>query len=286
MHLETEVSRHGGLAATHELLAAGATRWMLAHAARTGRLLRVRQGWYCLPDAPEPAVRAVRVGGRLGCVAAARFHGFQVRGLPRTHVCVPPHTARLRTETDLAVRLSQRPDENTVVHWGTPTAGGTRFVESALGCLHTMARCQSPERVVAAADSAIRSRKVTRREWRAAIQSLPPGLRDLLGEADGVAESITESVALFRLRRLGLRVRQQVAIAGIGRVDALIGERLVIELDGREFHSGRFEEDRQRDALLSSRGFRVLRFSYRQVFERWSEVKAAILAATARGDHL
>ena len=148
-----------------------------------------------------------------------------------------------------------------------------------------MTRCQSPERVVAAADSAIRSRQVTPREWQTAIQPLPPALRSLLIEADGVAESITESVALFRLRRLGLRLRQQVSIAGVGRVDALIGLHLVIELDGREFHADRFEEDRRRDALLSIRGYRVLRFSYRQVFERWGEVKAAILAATARGDH-
>jgi hypothetical protein len=29
----------------------------------------------------------------------------------------------------------------------------------------------------------------------------------------------------------------------------------------------------------------VLRFSYRQVMERWEEVEAAILAAVIRGDH-
>ena len=286
MHIETTVNQLGGLAATHELLAAGATRWMLAKAARTGRLLRVRQGWYCLPDTPDPLVRAVRVGGRLGCVAAAHFHGLHVRGRPRTHVCVPRHDARLRTETDRTVRLSDQNLTNTVVHWGVTTSGGTRFAESPLGCLLTMARCQSPERTVAAADSAIRSRKITRRQWQAGIQSLPPKLRDLLDEANGVAESITESVALFRLHRLGLRLRQQVQIPGVGRVDALLGEHLVIELDGREFHADRFEEDRRRDALLSIRGYRVLRFNYRQVFERWGEVRAAILAATARGDHL
>lgn len=131
-----------------------------------------------------------------------------------------------------------------------------------------MARCQSPERVVAAADSAIRSGVLTRREWLRAIRALPPRLAALLSEADGVAESITESVALFRLRRLGLHLRQQVTVKTVGDVDFLIGDRLVIEVDGRKYHIDKFEEDRQRDAKLSIRGFRVLRFTYRQVFER------------------
>jgi very-short-patch-repair endonuclease len=149
-----------------------------------------------------------------------------------------------------------------------------------------MATCQSPERVVAAADSAIRAGIITQRQWVAALRPLPLRLRLLLEEADGVAESITESVARFRLRRLGINLRQQVSVRGVGHVDFVIGGSLVIEVDGRAFHIDRFEEDRQRDALLSIRGYRVLRFSYRQVFERWGEVKGAILAASARGDHL
>ena len=83
-----------------------------------------------------------------------------------------------------------------------------------------------------------------------------------------------------------INLRQQVSVRGVGHVDFVIGGSLVIEVDGRAFHIDRFEEDRQRDALLSIRGYRVLRFSYRQVFERWGEVKGAILAAIARGDHL
>ncbi len=81
---------------------------------------------------------------------------------------------------------------------------------------------------------------------------------------------------------------RQVEIRGVGRVDFLVGERLVIEVDGREYHVDveRFENDRRRDALLSGLGFRVLRFSYEQVLRRWSEVAAAVFGAIARGDHL
>ena len=258
---------------------------MLSYATRAGRLVRVRQGWYCLPDTPAPLMRAARVGGRLGCVAAAKEHGLDVRGVPRLHVCVGAHQSRLRSEHDKALRLRDDRSSDTVVHWGRRSDGGTRFRESPLACLVTMSRCQSPERVVAAADSAIRNRVFTRRQWLIAIKPLPLRLRTLLREADGVAESITESVVLFRLRRLGIRPRQQVSVRGVGDVDFVVGERLVIEVDGRKYHVDKFEDDRRRDARLSIRGYRVLRFSYRQVFERWGEVKAAILASTARGDH-
>jgi very-short-patch-repair endonuclease len=71
-------------------------------------------------------------------------------------------------------------------------------------------------------------------------------------------------------------------------VDFVIGERLVIEVDGAEYHTDpvRFEADRRRDALLSARGYRVLRFSYRLVIDDWPTVETAVLAAVARGDHL
>jgi very-short-patch-repair endonuclease len=68
----------------------------------------------------------------------------------------------------------------------------------------------------------------------------------------------------------------------------MIGDRLVVEIDGREHHSSReqFEVDRRRDAALSARGYRSLRFSYRQVMHHWVTVEQAILGACVRGHHL
>jgi len=42
--------------------------------------------------------------------------------------------------------------------------------------------------------------------------------------------------------------------------------RVVVEIDGFAFHSSRsaFERDRERDATLTARGIRVLRFTWRQ----------------------
>jgi very-short-patch-repair endonuclease len=86
------------------------------------------------------------------------------------------------------------------------------------------------------------------------------------------------------LRSRNLRVRPQVWIPGVGRVDLLIGDRLVLELDGREWHQD-FERDRARDRALVARGYLVLRASYRQVLEDWPTIEAQIAEIVARRDH-
>lgn len=44
-------------------------------------------------------------------------------------------------------------------------------------------------------------------------------------------------------------------------------ERLIVEVDGFEFHASRasFESDRKKDAHLSARGFQVIRVTWRQL---------------------
>ncbi|MDR6905382.1 very-short-patch-repair endonuclease [Agromyces sp. 3263] len=79
----------------------------------------------------------------------------------------------------------------------------------------------------------------------------------------------------------------QVVIDGAGRVDILVSDRLVIEVDGRAFHTGTaFDEDRRRDFELVTRGYLVLRLSYRQVVHDWDRTCAGILALVARNEHL
>jgi very-short-patch-repair endonuclease len=112
-------------------------------------------------------------------------------------------------------------------------------------------------------------------------------LRLQLADVDGRSESIIESISRFRCRALGLQVRIQVTLASGVRVDMVIGDRLVVEVDGREYHSNpaAFERDRIRDARLTALGYRVLHFSYKQVMYDWPSVEAAILAAVEHGDH-
>lgn len=154
------------------------------------------------------------------------------------------------------------------------------MVASVADALDDYARCAPLEHRAAAVDSALRLGLVS-------VQHPTAQALGSLGVV-GVCESGTETAFWLRMRRHRLPVTRQVRVPGVGRVDFLIGERLVIEVDGRTFHDreSTFEEDRQRDAQLSTLGYRVLRFSYRQVFEQWQLVEAAVLAAVGRGDHL
>ena len=56
--------------------------------------------------------------------------------------------------------------------------------------------------------------------------------------------------------------------------------RLTVETDSRTFHDTRhaFEHDRRRDQLLAIAGWRVIRFTHRQVFQRPDEVTATLAA--------
>ena len=74
----------------------------------------------------------------------------------------------------------------------------------------------------------------------------------------------------------------------IGVVDLLFaGEMLVVEIDGRAFHSDEraFQRDRSRQNRLIALGYRVLRFTWDDLVRRPAEVVAAIRSdlASARG---
>jgi very-short-patch-repair endonuclease len=87
-----------------------------------------------------------------------------------------------------------------------------------------------------------------------------------------------------RLRWLRLSIRVQIWIAG-HRVDTLIGERLVLQIDGRHHVGRQRSEDIRHDAELMLMGYRVIRVSYPQVMFEWAAVQDLIMRAVAQGHH-
>lgn len=239
----------------------------------SGTVHRVRRGWYDLPDADSAVLSAVASGGVLTCVSALRFHG----------VWVPPsetiHARPARDCMNLAAGVQQ-------------CAMGRRFPAPVLAVdpvalsLRAASGCLSREYLTAAVDSAIESRQVTRRDLDRSLWWATGRAHEVLGRTDW-AQSGTESLVRQRLRGLHLRVRTQVAIDGVGRVDLLVGDRLVIETDSAAHHSGveAYREDRRRDLVLASLGYRVLRLSWEQVMLDWPAVVGAILRIVDAGEH-
>lgn len=103
----------------------------------------------------------------------------------------------------------------------------------------------------------------------------------LRAHADASAESPIETIARLSLRRTRLRFVPQAEISGVGRVDFLVEETVVVEMDGRAHHSdpGAFARDRERDRAAAALGLTVLRFTYDDAMHRADHIGADVLAA-------
>jgi very-short-patch-repair endonuclease len=284
MHsLQTDIAGLGGLAATHELYARGYGKRLLRYAVHTEAIIRVRKGWYCCPDLPVELQQAARVGGRLACVSAARYYGLWVPGQPGPlHVQVSPEACQLRSRSDYRRRLSDLVGHHVVVHW-TDEATTSRLLVPVASCVEQVACTHPAEYGFVVAESALHQRKLSTAQWHRIRDALPRRLRRKLAAVGRLSESGTESMFCFRMRTIGVRFRQQVWI-GRDRVDFLIGDRLVVEIDSTGYHDP--VADMARDARLSMRGYRVLRFHYDQIVNHWNQVLGSVLAALSRGDHL
>lgn len=266
--------------------AAGWTMAQLTAEVRAGHLVRPRRGFYAVPDAPEDLVRAVRVGGSATGPTALRQLGVWTAPDRRLHVRLPPHAGRRHHPDHPGEELPQR--AAVCLHWSSrfsdePTPLTFTAAVPLLTALEHALDCWSPEYAIAAIDSALHLQLLSRSALEQLRRDLPLRHRALLHEVDGRADSGTESICRVRLRRAGLQVRPAVRIPGVGTVDLLIEGRLVVEVDGREYHTSdeQFEVDRRRDTQLAALGYRVLRFSYRQVIHEWPSVERAIRAALA-----
>ena len=89
VRFERETAVLGGIARRSDLRRMGlddeAVRLLVAH----GRLIRVRQAWYALPDTHADVMRACAVGGRLACASALRLHGDPIDDGGILHVEMP-----------------------------------------------------------------------------------------------------------------------------------------------------------------------------------------------------
>ncbi len=269
-----------GVAHLQDLLAAGYTRYQVAALLNQGRLLRPRIGWYAAPWHEHDVVRAVRVGGRLTCVSGARSYGLPVPFDHRVHVALPFNASRLRAAGD-GRRVDVGDDRDVVRHW-TEAAG--RYRVSPLECLREAASCVPSRWFVGMVDAARRATLVPDADLGFLRTMLSREKQRLLDRSDPSAESILESLMRVGLEDAGLSPEAQVPI-GSFRVDFVLQGWLVIECDGSEHHAGPavFESDRRRDATLSASGYRVLRFSYRQIVDGWPDVLQTIRAVLYRG---
>jgi very-short-patch-repair endonuclease len=287
--LLTLAGRHGGVLSLPALQRAGFSASDLAGAVRQESLIRVRRGWYAAEDAPQDVVRAVRVGGALTASSTARLHGVWLLEDELLHVRVRASASRLRSPDDASIALD-REAHRVCLHyrpaepWRTGAVGSAR--DGLARSIAEMFRCAGTVPAMVALESAL-NRGLLSMQSIELIRQLTPGWAQRpLGLASPDSDSGLETIARLLLHRLHVHVRTQVLITGVRRVDLLVGDRLIIELDGRSFHSGEdFERDRAQDLELALRGYLVVRLSYRMVTADWNRTHRAVVVLVRRGLH-
>ncbi|RLK52848.1 type IV toxin-antitoxin system AbiEi family antitoxin domain-containing protein [Microbacterium telephonicum] len=265
------VREHGGVARTIDLESAGFGRGRVARALARGALERVTRGWVAVPGADALSIAAARSNVVVSCVTRARQLGWWVLADVRPHVVAPGHSGRAPTAT-------------ATVHWAAPVIPRVPGVllDSPENTLAVVAACQPFEVALAVWESALRSRSVD--AGLLARLPLPACARRILAEAGIWSDSGLETFVVPRLRWLGLPLRRQIWIAG-HRVDLLIGERLVLQIDGGHHVGAQRESDIAHDAALTLLGYHVIRIGYRQVVDGWEQVQEILMRAVAQGLH-
>ncbi|WP_337001251.1 MULTISPECIES: endonuclease domain-containing protein [unclassified Microbacterium] len=234
-------------------------------------MISVCRGWVALPRTDPMLVAAAKRGVVLSCITLAARKGLWVSSESEPHVAAPAKSGHAG-----AVK--------GIVHWSAPRfpRDPDLLEDSIENALILVARCQPYEDALATWESAMRMRVVD--PSALARVHLPPAARRLLEQATPFADAGTETIFRTRLGWLGLSITPQVWIVG-HRVDFLIGERLVIQIDGGHHVGAQRASDIAHDAELMLRGYHVIRIGYDQLMNHWPTVQGRILSAVAQRLH-
>lgn len=272
MGLLRTVRSSGGFARTAHLREHGHSARSIGAAVHAGLLVRPRRGWVALPSLEPMLLFAVRHGVLLTCVTQARRLGIWVSEDPPS-----PHVAARTTGLHI--------DAKARVHWSGPPMPrpSTSLEDSVPNVLFHIAECLPFEHALASWESALNTGR-TDLQLLSSLR-LPPRATQVLAQCTPFADSGLETLFRTRLRWLRMPVRAQTWLQG-HRVDFLIGDRLVVQIDGKQHAGAQRISDNKHDAELQARGYHVIRVSYAEVMFEWHAVQEAILLAIASGLHL
>lgn len=270
--LTSTVRAAGGVARIGSLRAGGFSRRAIERAIGSGALTRPRNGWVALPEADPLLVAAARAGVVLTCQTQARRLGLWVLREDAVHVAAPPngHVGEV--------------EDGTRIHWAKPLVPRhpDALVDPIENVLALAADCLPREEALTIWESALRQGSVD----RDALQRMPlsHAARAIAEECSLYSDSGLETLVPRRLRFLRLPVRQQVWLAG-HPVDFLIGDRLVLQIDGGHHVGAQRRSDIAHDARLMLLGFHVIRVDFVQIVTAWPEVHDTVVRAVAQGLH-
>ncbi|MCO1338625.1 hypothetical protein BJH93_06935 [Kocuria polaris] len=224
------------------------------------------------PGLHPNAMEALRLAAALTCVSAAEFTGGWVLTTPSGLHLAAPHGHPLGPCRFAVVRHRS-------------TIAATLVVDPTQMCLHA-AGCLEPVESAVIVESALVRGLVTLDDLHARLGNRHGRIaRQCLALVRGVADSPIEVVVRAGLLAARLDFREQVELPGIGRVDFLVAGRLIVELDGWQWHGNRtaWQHDMRRDQEAARSGYRTIRFSASQVLNGADSVIETIREILATG---
>jgi very-short-patch-repair endonuclease len=266
MDIESFLRTRAGVARASALRGAGFTRASLDKALAAGRIVRIRRGIYSLPSEAGVFGQALGHNALLTCLSAAPAYGLWTLHeagavhLSPGHKATPPGT--------LTHGRCPHPP-----HPWLPVAGLADVLIHSLRCLPAV---ESLVMVQCAAQRGDITVEFLRRKL--------PGNRNARARAvmDSVilrADSPLEVLANFHFRQAGLHLRMHVELPGVGEVDFLIEECLVVETDGGSHLEPRqVKKDRKRNNATVIGGRLGLRFGYDDVVNHPQRMVAEVMA--------
>lgn len=264
--------------------------------------------WYVSAEAPADLLALLSLGVRPTCLDAAALYGLWVP-LARGVHAFRPRAVGAPVPAPLAVQIRRRvdpesgelvplpepvdeerprPPEPVVLHRPRlRTWPDDDPVPDLLLVLDHAARCLPTVKAAILIESALNQGKLTRPGLSQLLEGLPQKHRTPLSRVRSDAQSGTETAVRWWLEGRSVRVRTQVQLAPRIRVDLLVGTNWVIECDSRRFHDdpGSYLEDRRRDLALASRGYRVTRLTWEQVFLEWEATERMLRSMLLRREH-
>ncbi|KAA9134603.1 endonuclease domain-containing protein [Microbacterium caowuchunii] len=266
------VRTEGGVVRSGRLRELGFAVSAVTDAVACGELVRIRRRWVAVPDADPHLRAAAKSGVVVSCITQAARLGLWTFDEPVPHVAAPPHAGRILVA------------DGTRVHRAIPLVPRhpDALDDPVENVLALVAACRPREAALVVFESALRMQMIDVEAF--ARLPLTAAARSVLEAASPFSDSGLETLVVPRLRWLRLRIVPQAWIAG-HRVDFLIGDRLVLQIDGGHHVGAQREADIRHDARLTLMGFHVLRIGYAQVVHDWPSVQHDIMRAVAQGLH-
>ena len=257
---------HRSVARASTLHKAGFSRTYLDKALAAGRIMRIRRGVYGLPRQADALGLALQHNALLTCLSAAPTYRLWTLYNPDSVHLSPGHK-KTPPGTTIHGRCAHPP------HKWLPVAGLADVLIHALRCLPAvealvMVQCAAQRGEVTV--DFLRRKLPGNRNARA---------RSLLDYVIPRADSVLEVLANYHFRRAGLHVRRHVELPGVGEVDFLVEDCLVVETDGSTHLEPRqVKKDRKRNNATLIGGRLGLRFGYDDVVHHPERMVAEVLA--------